>query len=146
MVYQGAVKQKQKISQKNIRPSIASISTIIALSTSVLLILLGQANAWYSNNPENNLVKDIKRKVAIAILLLIPNTAALGSGLLIALTIFTKQDSLPFWSGNTLFLGIGLLVSFGFFSIYWVCLFYSLPFCSSRTLSMFMLIIYIFVF
>ena len=118
----------------------------LALSTSVLLILLGQANAWYSNNPENNLVKDIKRKVAIAILLLIPNTAALGSGLLIALTIFTKQDSLPFWSGNTLFLGIGLLVSFGFFSIYWVCLFYSLPFCSSRTLSKFMHIMPIFVF
>ena len=41
---------------------------LAALATSVFMILLGQANAWYANQPESNIVKDIKRKISIAIL------------------------------------------------------------------------------
>ena len=40
------------------------------MTTSILVILFGQANAWYANQPETNIVKDIKRKISIAILLI----------------------------------------------------------------------------
>ena len=89
--------------------------SLTALTTSILVILLGQAN-----QPESNIVKDIKRKISIAILLLIPNAATLGSGLMIALTIVSHRDSITSW--NAWILGIGLLVSFGCFCVYWVTL------------------------
>ena len=87
--------------------------SLTALTTSILVILLGQAN-----QPESNIVKDIKRKISIAILLIVPNAATLGSGLMIALTIVSHRDSITSW--NAWILGIGLLVSFGCFCVYWV--------------------------
>ena len=107
---------------------------LTALTTSILIILLGQANAWYANQPESNIVKDIKRKMSIAILLLVPNAATLGSGLMIALTIVSHRDSITSW--NAWILGTGLLVSLGCFCVYWVFCFCPLPFCSNKTLSM----------
>ena len=46
------------------------------------MILMGQANAWYANKPESSLIEDIKRKIAIAVLLLSPNIAVIGGGLI----------------------------------------------------------------
>ena len=103
------------------------------MTTSILMIVLGQANAWYTNQPENNIVKDIKRKISIAILLIVPNAATLGSALMIALTILSHQDSIDSW--NAWILGIGFLVSFGCFCVYWVFCFCQLPFCSNRVRS-----------
>ena len=107
---------------------------LTALTTSILMILLGQANAWYANQPEDNIAKDIKRKMKIAILLLIPNAATLGSGLMIALTIVSHKDSIRSW--NAWVLGIGLLVSLGCFCIYWACYCCPLPFFSIQTRGM----------
>ena len=70
------------------------------------MILIGQANAWYANQPEDNIVKDIKRKIKIAILLMIPNAATLGSALMIALTVISTDDPIKSW--NAIVLGIGL--------------------------------------
>ena len=107
---------------------------LTALTTSILMILLGQANAWYANQPEDNIVKDIKRKLKIAVLLLIPNAATLGSGLMIALTIVSHKDSIRSW--NAWALGIGLIVSLCSFCVYWACICCPLPFCSIQTRGM----------
>ena len=98
------------------------------------MILLGQANAWYANQPEDNIVKDIKRKVKIAILLMIPNAATLGSGLMIVLTIISTEN--PIKSKNALVLGIGLAVSLGSFCVYWACSCCPRTFCSIQTRGM----------
>jgi hypothetical protein len=57
---------------------VPSTIQITALATSVLMILVGQAKTWYANDPENNVIRDIKRKVVIALFLMIPNFAVLG--------------------------------------------------------------------
>ena len=98
------------------------------------MILLGQANAWYANQPEDNIVMDIKRKLKIAILLMIPNAATLGSGLMIALTIVSVNDPITSW--NAIVLGVGLMVSLGSFCVYWVCSCCPLPLCSIQIRSM----------
>ena len=98
------------------------------------MILLGQANAWYANQPEDNIVKDIKRKMKIAALLLIPNAATLGSGLMIALTIVSVNDPITSW--NAIVLGVGLMVSLGSFCVYWACSCCPRTFCSIQTRGM----------
>ena len=98
------------------------------------MILLGQANAWYANQPEDNIVKDIKRKVKIAFLLMIPNAATLGSGLMIALTIVSVNDPITSWNAKVL--GVGLIVSLGSLCVYWACSCWPLPFCSIQTRGM----------
>ena len=107
---------------------------LTALTTSILMILLGQANAWYANQPEDNIVKDIKRKLKIAMLLMIPNAATLGSALMIALTVISTDDPIRSW--NAMVLGIGLMISIGSFCAYWACSFRPLPFCSIQTRGM----------
>ena len=107
---------------------------LTALTTSILMILIGQANAWYANQPEDNIVKDIKRKIKIAILLMIPNAATLGSALMIALTVISTDDPIKSW--NAIVLGIGLMVSLGSFCAYWACICRPLPFCSIQTRGM----------
>ena len=109
-------------------------TSLIALTTSILMIILGQANAWYANQPEDNIVKDVKRKIKIAFLLMIPNAATLGSGLMIALTIVSVKDRITSW--NAIVLGVGLMVSQGSFCIYWACSCWPLPFFSIQTQSM----------
>ena len=109
-------------------------SSLIALTTSILMIILGQANAWYANQPEDNIVKDVKRKIKIAFLLMIPNAATLGSGLMIALTIVSVKDRITSW--NAIVLGVGLMVSLGSFCVYWACSCCPLTFCSIQTQSM----------
>ena len=52
---------------------------ITSLATSILMILVGQAKTWYANDPEINVIRDIKRKIVIALLLIIPNFAVLGT-------------------------------------------------------------------
>ena len=108
-------------------------TSLIALTTSILMIILGQANAWYANQPEDNIVKDVKRKIKIAFLLMIPNAATLGSGLMIALTIVSVNDPITSWNAKVL--GVGLIVSLGSFCVYWACSCWPMPFCSIQTQS-----------
>ena len=42
---------------------VPSAPQFIALFTSILMIILSQAKAWYANQPEENVVADIKRKI-----------------------------------------------------------------------------------
>ena len=51
---------------------------LVALPISLLMIMLGQANAWYSNNPEPDLTKDIKRKMLITPMLMVFNVLFIG--------------------------------------------------------------------
>merc|ERR1711974_584567 len=64
---------------------VPSSTQIFSLTGSILMILIGQANAWYATKPEPDLLKDLKRKIAIAFLLFIPNTAILGGGVFLVL-------------------------------------------------------------
>ena len=52
------------------------------------MILVGQANAWYANEPETSIIKDIKRKIAIAVLLVIPNVTVIGGALIVITSIY----------------------------------------------------------
>ena len=49
----------------------------------MLMILCSQSKAWYAAQPEDNLVQDVARKMALSLVLLIPNTAVLGVGVII---------------------------------------------------------------
>ena len=51
---------------------------LVALPISLLMIIFGQANAWYSNNPEPDLTKDIKRKMLITPILMAFNVLFIG--------------------------------------------------------------------
>ena len=51
---------------------------LVALPISLLMIMFGQANAWYSNNPEPDLTKDIKRKMLITPILMVFNVLFIG--------------------------------------------------------------------
>ena len=51
---------------------------LVALPISFLMIVFGQANAWYSNNPEPDLTKDIKRKMLITPILMVFNVLFIG--------------------------------------------------------------------
>ena len=51
---------------------------LVALPISLLMIMFGQANAWYSNNPEPDLTKDIKRKMLITPILMAFNVLFIG--------------------------------------------------------------------
>merc|ERR1711971_558532 len=83
-------------------------------------ILLAQAKAWYANQPEISVVADIKRKIVIAVLMLIPNLAVFGSGLIIAVTLFSHREwGQSYRSLNTTLLGIGILIMICCFCVYW---------------------------
>ena len=58
---------------------------MVSLSVSVLMILYSQSNAWYAAKPEENLVQDIARKMALSMFLLMPNLAVLGLGVIAVL-------------------------------------------------------------
>ena len=73
------------------------------------MILVGQANAWYANEPETSIIKDIKRKIAIAVLLLSPNVTVIG-GLLIIMA-----------SGTFTAMIMILILVVGMMLIYWIC-------------------------
>merc|ERR1711974_207162 len=64
---------------------VPSTTQILSLLGSILMILIGQTKAWYATKPEPDLLKDLKRKIAIAFLLVIPNTAILGGGVFLVL-------------------------------------------------------------
>ena len=49
------------------------------------MILYSQSNAWYAGKPEENLVQDITRKMALSLVLLMPNLAVLGVGVIVVL-------------------------------------------------------------
>ena len=51
---------------------------LVALPISVLMIMFGQANAWYSKKPEPDLTKDIKRKMLITPILMVFNVLFIG--------------------------------------------------------------------
>ena len=51
---------------------------LVALPISLLMIIFSQANAWYSNNPEPDLTKDIKRKMLITPILMAFNVLFIG--------------------------------------------------------------------
>ena len=94
-IFQKSSSDQQGIT-KNKSPSISFIENsdhrvpssiqITALCTSCLMILVGQTNAWYSNEPETNIIKDIKRKIAIAVLLMSPNITVIGGALITGVT------------------------------------------------------------
>ena len=46
----------------------------------MIMILYSQSNAWYAGKPEENLVQDIARKIALSLVLLMPNLAVFGVG------------------------------------------------------------------
>ena len=60
-----------------------SLIQVLSLAASMLMILYSQSNAWYAAKPENNLVQDIARKLALSLVLLMPNLAVLGVGVII---------------------------------------------------------------
>merc|ERR1719464_2048707 len=62
-----------------------SLIQLLSLSASMLMILYSQANAWYAAKPENDLVQDIARKMALSLVLLMPNLAVLGTGVIVVL-------------------------------------------------------------
>ena len=92
---------------------------ITALCTSCLMILMGQANAWYANKPESSLIEDIKRKIAIAVLLLSPNIAVIGGGLIVIALWQAKKAALA---------EVILIISLGGV----LMLIYSICYCSKR--------------
>ena len=60
-----------------------SLIQSLSLSASILMILYSQAKAWYAAKPEENLVQDIARKMALSLVLLMPNLAVLGTGVIV---------------------------------------------------------------
>ena len=99
---------------------VPSAIQIVGLFTSVMMIILAQVKAWYANQSEENVVEDIKRKIVISVLLLIPNFAAFGSGLIIAVTLFSHREwGQTYKSLNTWLLGIGILIMICCFCVYW---------------------------
>ena len=58
---------------------------MVSLSASMLMILYSQSNAWYAAKPEENLVQDIIRKLFLSLLLLMPNLAIFGVGVIFVL-------------------------------------------------------------
>ena len=59
----------------------------------MIMILYSQSNAWYAGKPEENLVQDIARKIALSLVLLMPNLAVLGVGVIVVIMV----DSLNFF-------------------------------------------------
>ena len=51
---------------------------LVALPISLLMIMLGQASAWFAKNPEPDLTTDIKRKVMITPILVVFNVLFIG--------------------------------------------------------------------
>jgi hypothetical protein len=51
---------------------------LVALPISLLMNMFGQANAWYSNDPEPDFTKDIKRKMLITPILMVFNVLFIG--------------------------------------------------------------------
>ena len=60
-----------------------SVIQMVSLSASMLMILYSQANAWYAAKPEENLIQDVARKMALSLALLMPNLAVLGVGVIL---------------------------------------------------------------
>ena len=58
---------------------------MVSLSASLLMILYCQSNAWYAAKPEENLVQDVARKIAISLVLFMPNLAVLATGVIVVL-------------------------------------------------------------
>ena len=57
-----------------------SMIQMVSLSASMLMILYSQSNAWYAAKPEEKFVQDVARKMALSLVLLMPNLAVLGVG------------------------------------------------------------------
>ena len=64
-----------------------SMIQLLSLSASMLMILYSQSNAWYAAKPEDNLVQDIARKMALSLVLLMPNLAVLGIGVITVIMV-----------------------------------------------------------
>ena len=60
-----------------------SMIQMVSLSASMLMILYSQSKAWYAAKPEEKFVQDVARKMALSLVLLMPNTAVLGVGVII---------------------------------------------------------------
>ena len=60
-----------------------SLIQLLSLSASMLMILYSQSDAWYAAKPEDDLVQDIARKMALSLVLLIPNMTVLGVGVIV---------------------------------------------------------------
>ena len=84
---------------------------ITAFCTSCIMILVGQANAWYGNEPETSIIKDIKRKIAIAVLLVSPNVTVIGGLILMGMASYI---------GIFVIILIIILVAI-LMLIYWIC-------------------------
>lgn len=78
------------------------------------MILMGQANAWYANNPETSLIEDIKRKIVIAVLLVIPNVTVIGAALIVIVFFRFGVDIGQFFFILTLILGGVLMLIYSF--------------------------------
>ena len=60
---------------------------MVSLSASMLMILYSQSNAWYAAKPEENFVQDVARKMALSLVLLMPNLAVLGIGVIVVIMV-----------------------------------------------------------
>ena len=60
-----------------------SMIQMVSLSASMLMILYSQSNAWYAAKPEEKFVQDVARKMALSLVLLMPNLAVLGTGVIV---------------------------------------------------------------
>ena len=53
----------------------------------MLMILYSQSNAWYAAKPEERFVQDFARKMALSLVLLMPNLAVLGVGVIVVIMV-----------------------------------------------------------
>ena len=71
---------------------------MVSLSASMLMILYSQSNAWYAAKPEKKFVQDVARKMALSLVLLMPNLAVLGVGVIAVIMVpVTMVDSWNFF-------------------------------------------------
>ena len=64
-----------------------SLIQMVSLSASMLMILYSQSNAWYAAKPEEKFVQDVARKMALSLVLLMPNLAVLGVGVITVIMV-----------------------------------------------------------
>ena len=67
-----------------------SLVQLVAIPPSVIMVLMGQAKSWYTNEPEEQSIReDIKRKVFVLPLLVAWDFVLIGAGIVICIVDFT---------------------------------------------------------
>ena len=66
-----------------------SLVQLVAIPPSVIMVLMGQTKSWYSNEPEQSIREDIKRKLFVLPLLIGWDFVLIGAGIVICIVDFT---------------------------------------------------------